>query len=68
MNIRRANFNDIDRICESLSRFNLAVNNLPLSLQKKETKIKVTESIEPLLGSNSDDAIDDGLLRIANLK
>lgn len=61
-------FNDIDRICESLSRFNLAVNNLPLSLQKKETKIKVTESIEPLLGSNSDDAIDDGLLRIANLK
>ena len=61
-------FNDIDRICESLSRFNLAVNNLPLSLQKKETKIKVTESIEPLLGSNSDDTIDDGLLRIANLK
>ena len=33
-------FNDIDRICESLSRFNLAVNNLPLSLQKKETKIR----------------------------
>lgn len=61
-------FNDIDRICESLSRFNLAVNNLPLSLQKKETKIKVTESVEPLLGSNLDDTIDDGLLRIANLK
>ena len=59
-------FNDIDSICESLSKFNLAVSNLPLSLQKGETKIKIKESTEPLLKPLSDDTIDDSLIRMAN--
>lgn len=59
-------FNDIDSICESLSKFNLAVSNLPLSLQKGATKIKIKESTEPLLKPLSDDTIDDSLIRMAN--
>lgn len=59
-------FNDIDLICENLSQFNLTVSNLPLSLQKG--KIKITESKEPLVKQNSDDRVDESLLRLANLK
>lgn len=58
-------FNDIDEICESLSKFSLAVSNLPLSFNKG-TKMAVKESVEPLLGNNKDDIIDESLIRMAN--
>ena len=58
-------FNDIDEICESLSNFNLTVSNLPLNI--KQGTIKIKESTEPLLKSNTNDYVDDSLLRLANL-
>lgn len=63
-------FNDIDNICESLSKFSLSVSNLPFNIQKGKTIIK--ESKEPiskyLPNTKADDLVDDSLLRLANLK
>lgn len=62
-------FNDIDSICEGLGKFSLSVSNLPFNLQKGKTIIK--ESKEPInkyINANTDDSVDDSLLRLANLK
>ena len=60
---------DIDRVCEDLRGYQVALSKLPFDLQKKDkVKIKVTESVEPIKPkSRFDDEVDDSLLRLAGL-
>ena len=54
-------FNDIDRICESLSASKLAINKLPFKVSQV-SEVKMTESIKPTQTLISDgDYIDDQL-------
>lgn len=66
---------DIDRICEDLQGYQLALSKLPMMLQQngkslgKNLKVKVTESKEPIKPKTRfDDEVDDSLLRLAGLK
>lgn len=56
-------FNDIDRICESLSSSKLAINRLPFKVSQV-SNVKVTESVQkPSISSfNDGDYIDSQLL------
>ena len=65
---------DIDKICEDLQGYQLALSKLPMILQQNEKsagkslKVKVTESKEPIKPKNRlDDEVDDSLLRLAGL-
>ena len=65
---------DIDKICEDLQGYQLALSKLPMILQQngksagKSLKVKVTESKEPIKPKNRlDDEVDDSLLRLAGL-
>ena len=52
-------FNDIDRVCEDLQAYKLKVNALPFSVStKKDVKMVIKESKEPIL-PNVEDGIDD---------
>jgi chromosome segregation ATPase len=61
-------FEDIDRVCEQVQGYSLAMSKLPIDLGKTK-KVKVTESKEPIKpkGFNYDDEVDDSLLRLAGL-
>lgn len=53
-------FNDIDKVCESLQNYKLAVNSLPISLGKgSPVKMVIKESKEVIRPVNNDDRIDD---------
>lgn len=58
---------DVDNVCEELQKRSINMSKLPFNISK-DTKIKVTESKEPLTSINSDDDVDDNLLKLANLK
>lgn len=54
-------FNDIDRICESLSTNRLAINRLPFKVSQV-SEVKMTESVKPSMSLVGDgDYIDDQL-------
>lgn len=55
-------FNDIDRICESLSASKLAINKLPFKVAQV-SEVKMSESVKPSISSyaNDGDYIDDQL-------
>lgn len=54
-------FNDIDRICESLSTNRLAINRLPFKVSQV-SEVKMTESVKPSMSLVTDgDYIDDQL-------
>lgn len=58
-------FEDVDAACEGIQCYNVTASKLPFS---NTTRVKVTESIEPIKGKNRyDDEVDDSLLRIAGL-
>ena len=60
-------FDDIDTVCEELKGYQINMSKLPFKLDKN-TKIKVTESVEPIKPkSRFDDDVDDSLMRLANL-
>ena len=59
---------DIDTICEDLQSYELNMNKLPFSVDRK-VKVRVNKSVnESLPTSEDDDCIDDSLLRLAKLK
>lgn len=58
---------DVDNVCEELQKRSINMSKLPFNISK-DTKIKVTESKEPLTSINNDDDVDDNLLKLANLK
>ena len=69
------NIDDIDKVCEDLQGYQLAISKLPMVLkssnisEKKAIKVKVTESKEPIKPKTRlDDEVDDSLLRLAGLK
>ena len=60
---------EVDTICENLSSHNLRISKLPFELSKN-IRVTATPSInEQILGGrdNSDDEVDESLLRLANL-
>ena len=60
-------FEDIDRVCEDLQLYQLKLSKLPITI-KKDTKIKVTESVEPIKPKSwVDDEVDESLRRLAGL-
>ena len=63
-------FDDIDKICESLSDYKLNLSKLPVNLSSSNMRIKVTESKETIgpLKYNDADDYDDSLLSLAGLK
>lgn len=60
-------FNDIDRICESLSKFQLNMGSLPFDFNSgKNVKVSIKESSEPILPKTGfDDEIDPQLMFLA---
>ena len=69
------NASDIDKVCEDLQGYSLALSKLPMNLttkknsEKQPLKVKFTESREPIKPkSRFDDEVDDSLLRLAGLK
>lgn len=58
-------FNDIDRICEELSRFKLKVSDLPFNVEQFK-KAKITESKNTLIPKVVDDTVDESLFTLAN--
>lgn len=60
---------DIDKVCENLSNYNINISKLPFRLTE-DSKIKVTKSQNEHLSQYVDDAddVDVDLLRLANLK
>jgi hypothetical protein len=63
-------FDDIDKICESLSDYKLNLSKLPINLSSSNMRVKVTESKETIgpLKYNDADDYDDSLLSLAGLK
>ena len=60
-------FDDIDSICESVSKYKLQINRLPFNVGNN-TKIAIKESKEiKRQNSSNDDTIDDSLIRLAKL-
>ena len=67
-------FKDIDKAVEDLQQYKLNINSLPFNTmtQKKPTKMRISESKEPLLelkdntSQHLDDDIDESLLTFAN--
>lgn len=60
-------FNDIDRVCESLSKYKVQINKLPFELQK-DTKIMVEAKEDPILPKPKfDDEVDNQLAYLAQL-
>lgn len=61
-------FNDIDRICESLSASKLAINKLPFKVsQVNEVKVNMNESVKPSISSFADgDYIDPQLMSMVD--
>lgn len=64
-------FNDIDRVCEDLQKYKLAVNSLPFGVAQKPAstvRMKIKESKETIYAEdetfNADDNIDATLLNI----
>jgi DNA repair exonuclease SbcCD ATPase subunit len=62
-------FNDIDRLCEELSNYNIQISNLPFNL-KTVKRVSITESRKvPMTDKkenpNDGDFIDDSLLNVA---
>lgn len=62
-------FNDIDSICESLSKYKVQISKLPFDLQKDTTQLVIKESKTPsiLPKSKFDDEIDEQLVKLVNL-
>lgn len=62
-------FAEIDKVCESLRTYKGNIDKLPFNLnESKQTKIKVSESVEPIIPSNgTDDSIDESLMSLAGL-
>lgn len=60
-------FDDIDNICESVSKYKLQINRLPFNVGNN-VKIAIKESKEiKRQNSSNDDTIDDSLIRLAKL-
>ena len=57
-------FDDVDKICEGLSGYKVALGKLPIALQDKKVKVRVTESKEPINKGAFDDTVDDSLFRL----
>lgn len=58
-------FSDIDKVCDDLQGYKIALGKLPVALQNTKVKMRVNESIEPLIRDKSkDDTVDDSLLRL----
>ena len=62
-------FNDIDKVCESLKGYKLNINSLPFDASQRQVKMKVSESIEPIIKHTGkalvDDEPDEQLMRLA---
>lgn len=59
---------DVDNICESLSSHNIKVSRLPFDLTKNVRVTATPSTNESILGvRNTDDEVDESLLRLANL-
>jgi len=62
------NFEDIDKVCEDLQEYELNMQKLPFSLDRK-VRVQVTESRnDPLKLHNPDDDIDESFLDSISLK
>lgn len=63
-------FEDINRICESVKKYNLSMSKLPVGLQSGSTvKAKIKAEAEPIIPKTGiDDEVDDSLLRLAGMK
>lgn len=63
-------FAEIDKVCESLRTYKGNIDKLPFNLNDaKKTRIKVSESVEPIMStSGTDDSIDESLMSLAGLK
>ena len=61
-------FDDIDKVCEDLRAYKLNISNLPFNVSgPTKTKVRVTESKEPIKPRGSyDDIVDDQLLNLIN--
>ena len=59
---------EVDAICESLQEYELNINKLPFSVDRK-VKVKVSKSTNESLNPNPelDDEVDESLLRLAGL-
>ena len=57
-------FNDVDKVCESLQGYTVALNKLPMALQDSKNRVRVTESVETIVKNKFDDTIDESLLRL----
>lgn len=61
-------FGDVDKLCESLQGYKVAMNKLPIELRGGSKKVKVTESKEPIrLNKGIDDTVDESLLRLIDI-
>ena len=61
-------FDDIDKVCESLKNYTINISKLPFDVSKSSvSRIKLTESKEPILPSGVDDEIDSSLLSLAGM-
>ena len=62
---------DVDQVCEDLKAYSLNVSRLPFDVNRK-VGIKVNESARTKVttninSSNTDDDVDEGLIKLANL-
>ena len=62
-------FGDIDKVCDSMQRYQLNVSKLPFEVGGRGTRVRVTESVEPIKPKTPefDDEVDDALLQMAGL-
>ncbi len=61
-------FDEIDRVCENLRNYNISISKLPFNVSNSTiSKIKLTESKEPIMPAGVDDEIDAGLLSLAGM-
>jgi hypothetical protein len=62
-------FSDVDKVCESLQGYKVAMNKLPIELKTNSSKVRVTESKEPIRLDKKgiDDNVDESLLRLINI-
>jgi len=61
-------FDEIDKVCESLRNYNINISKLPFNVSNSTiSKIKLTESKEPIMPIGPDDEVDSGLLSLAGI-
>lgn len=62
------NIQDVDQVCEDLKAYQLNVNKLPFSIDRK-VGIKVNEHVQPKsINRFEDDDVDESLIKLAKIK